>query len=80
MQRALARYVDSVPRVVVAGNHATPGRLLALLDAVLPRYRLVTLNAQCGMPDRDGVVQETPFVGPGVRHSPRLEYLPSRLS
>jgi acyl-CoA hydrolase len=32
------------------------------------------------MPEREGVVHETPFVGPGVRHSPRLDYLPARLS
>jgi acyl-CoA hydrolase len=32
------------------------------------------------MPERDGVLHETPFVGPGVRRSPRLDYLPARLS
>jgi acyl-CoA hydrolase len=68
------------PRVVVPGNHATPQALLSLVDAALPRYRLLTLNAAEGMPDREGVVHETPFVGAGVRHSPRLVYLPARLS
>jgi acyl-CoA hydrolase len=67
-------------RVVVAGNFATPHRLLALVDRTLPSYRLFALNAQEGMPDRAGVVHETPFVGPGVRHSRRLDYLPARLS
>src|SRR5690606_19093379 len=33
-----------------------------------------------GVPERRGVVHETTFVGPGVRHSPRLSYVPSRLS
>ena len=68
------------PRVVVSGNHATPWHTLALLDAALPSYRLWALNGQPGLPDRDGVVLETSFVGPGMRHSPRLSYVPSRLS
>ncbi len=68
------------PRVVVSGNHATPWHTLGLVDAVLPSYRLWMLNAQPGLPDRDGVVLETPFVGPGMRRSPRLSYVPSRLS
>ena len=68
------------PRVVVTGNHATPGHLLGLVDGLLPAYRLWMLNAQAGIPDRDGVVLETPFVGPGMRRSPRLRYTPSRLS
>ncbi|WP_182523698.1 acetyl-CoA hydrolase/transferase family protein [Nocardioides dongkuii] len=68
------------PRVVVSGNHATPWHTLALVDAALPSYRLWMLNAQPGIPDRDGVVLETSFVGPGMRRSPRLSYVPSRLS
>ncbi|GAA2154847.1 acetyl-CoA hydrolase/transferase C-terminal domain-containing protein [Nocardioides koreensis] len=68
------------PRVVVSGNHATPWHALALLDAALPSYRLWALNGQHGLPDRDGVVLETSFVGPGMRRSPRLSYVPSRLS
>lgn len=68
------------PRVVVAGNHATPWRALALVDERLDEYRLWALNGQPGLPDRDGVVLETSFVGPGQRRSPRLAYLPSRLS
>ena len=38
------------------------------------------LNAQIGIPDREGVQYETAFVGPGMRNSPRLNYIPSRLS
>ena len=68
------------PRVVVSGNHATPWHTLGELDAALGSYRLWTLNAQRGVPDRDGVVLETSFVGPGMRRSPRLSYVPSRLS
>ncbi len=68
------------PRVVVSGNHATPWHTLALVDAALPAYRLWVLNAQVGIPDREGVTLETSFVGPGMRRSPRLSYVPSRLS
>ncbi|NHC23234.1 acetyl-CoA hydrolase [Nocardioides sp. IC4_145] len=76
---ALRRLPEN-PRVVVSGNHATPWHTLRLLDAVLPSYRLWTLNGQPGLPDRDGVTLETSFVGPGQRRSPRLSYVPSRLS
>jgi acyl-CoA hydrolase len=76
----LQELAASEPRVVVSGNHATPHAALRILDAALPRYRLFTLNAQPGLPDRDGVVHDTPFVGPGVRRSPRLSYVPARLS
>ena len=68
------------PRVVVAGNHAVPWEVLRLLDAAVPAYRLFMLNAPRGIPDRDGVVLETPFVGHGMRDSPRLAYVPARLS
>ncbi len=76
----LARFLDRRPRVVVSGNFATPRTLLAAVDRVLPSYRLWTLNGQPGLPDRDGVVHETPFVGAGVRDSERLDYIPARLS
>ena len=46
----------------------------------LPAYRLFMLNAQPGMPDRDGVMHETPFVGVGMRGRGGLRYVPSRLS
>jgi acyl-CoA hydrolase len=68
------------PRVVVSGNHATPWHLLSEVDDLLPSYRLWALNGQPDLPDRDGVVLETSFVGPGQRRSPRLYYVPSRLS
>jgi acyl-CoA hydrolase len=68
------------PRVVVGGNFATPWRALAVLDGALARYRLFALNAQPGMPDREGVTLESPFVGPGMRGRERLSYFPCRLS
>jgi acyl-CoA hydrolase len=72
--------LPSVPRVVVSGNFATPWHSLAVLDKSVPEYRLFALNAQPGVPDRNGVTLESPFVGAGMRHSERLRYLPCRLS
>jgi acyl-CoA hydrolase len=72
--------LPAAPRVVVTGNFGTPRTMLSALDATLPRYRLYVLNAQPGIPDRPGVILETSFVGPGMRKSPRLCYIPSRLS
>lgn len=57
-----------------------PTRLLSLLDATLPEYRLNMLNAPPGIPTREGVVHETSFVGVGMRTSPSLAYVPARLS
>jgi len=68
------------PRVVVTGNHATPWTTLRRIDEALPEYRLWVLNGQPALPDREGVTLETSFVGPGMRRSPRLSYVPSRLS
>ena len=68
------------PRVVVGGNFATPWRALAVLDGTLARYRLFALNAQAGMPNREGVTFESPFVGPGMRGRTGLRYFPCRLS
>jgi len=68
------------PRVVVSGNFATPLRTLAVLDEQVARFRLNALNGQAGLPDREGVVLETVFVGAGMRKSPRLYYVPCRLS
>ncbi len=72
--------VPGVPRVVAGGNYATPWPALAVLEAAVPEYRLFMLNAQPGVPDRDGVVLESPFVGPGMRGRPGLRYFPCRLS
>lgn len=68
------------PRVVTSGSFSTPVRLLHEIDALLPTYRLFMVNPQPGIPDREGVEMETPFVGAGMRSSPRLHYIPSRFS
>lgn len=68
------------PRVVVSGNFATPHAALGALDSAIAVYRLHALNAQVGLPDREGVTLETCFVGPGMRRSAHLVYIPSRLS
>ena len=72
--------LPDTPRVVTSGNFATPWRALAVLDGVLPEYRLFALNAQPGVPDRPGVTLETPFVGAGMRGRAGLRYYPCRLS
>jgi acyl-CoA hydrolase len=68
------------PRVVASGNFAAPKTLLRIFDENVAEFRLHMLNAQPGIPDRDGITFETAFVGAGMRRSPRLEYIPSRLS
>jgi acyl-CoA hydrolase len=72
--------LDDDPRVIASGNFAAPHTLLTLLDTEVASYRLFMLNAQHGLPDRDGVTLETCFVGAGMRNSKRLRYIPSRLS
>lgn len=68
------------PRVVASGNFASPSALLSVLDASVPEFKLHMLNAQNGIPDREGITYESSFVGPGMRRHPRLVYIPSRLS
>jgi acyl-CoA hydrolase len=68
------------PRVVVSGNFGTPAILLGALAASRDRCRVFALNAQPGWPVHPGFINETPFVGPGMRHDPGLDYLPMRLS
>ena len=67
-------------RVVASGNCSTPLTLLEKLDTLLGTYRLHLLNAPRGIPERDGVIPESAFVGTGMRHHPRLVYFPMRLS
>lgn len=62
------------------GNHAVPWSVLTEVDKALESYRLFMLNAPSGIPVRDGVVPETPFVGAGMRGQPALAYYPCRLS
>jgi len=50
------------PRLVVSGNAATPWILLQAFDQQVSHYRLHLLNAQEGIPNRDGVIHETVFL------------------
>jgi acyl-CoA hydrolase len=76
----LASLPGPEPRVVVSGNFATPKVLVHALEAALDRCRVFALNAQCELPRRRGFISETPFVGPGMRNDPTLDYVPMRLS
>jgi len=76
----LGGLTEASPRVVTSGNFATPIRALDILDATVETYRLFILNAQHPIPTRPGVLHESPFVGPAMRGSPGLDYLPMRLS
>jgi len=81
LQEAFAAVPGAEPRVVASGNHAVPHLALEVLDRARERYRLFMLAAQGPLPQRDGVIFETPFVGPGMRDAgSRLDYLPMRLS
>jgi acyl-CoA hydrolase len=80
LTRRLAALHGAMPRVVAGGNGATPWRLLQLVDEAVPSYRLFVLNAAAGVPKREGVEFETPFIGPGMRGVPGLQNLPCRLS
>jgi acyl-CoA hydrolase len=77
---ALASVRRSPARVVAGGNFGTPRHALSVLDRTVESYRLFMLNAQGSLPARPGVVHETPFLGPGMRHLAGVEYLPMRLS
>lgn len=72
--------LPGVPRVVASGNFAHPHELLDALDRALPEFRLFILNGHPGIPDREGITLETPFVGAGQRKSSRLCFIPARLS
>jgi len=83
LERALADVTVTAeqPRVVASGNHAAPRALLDALERSVERYRLFMLAAPAPLPAREGVIFETPFVGPGMREAGgRLDYLPMRLS
>ena len=68
------------PRLIASGNFATPHTVLRAIDTIIPVYRLHMLNAQPGIPNRDGVTYESVFVGSGMRNHPALDYFPARLS
>ncbi len=77
---AALRALPENPRIVASGNHSVPWELVRVLDEQVERYTLNTLNGPPGLPERDGVVVETCFVGAGQRRHPGLRYIPSRLS
>src|SRR3954453_6656006 len=77
---SLVASLPGQPRVLVGGNGATPRRLLEVLDANISTYRLFMLNPPHGIPGPDGVMPETPVVGPAMRRSATLSYVPARLS
>jgi len=79
LKRHLAA-LDGIPRVVIGGNASTPWVILEAIDSSIESYRLHQLNSPIGIPERVGVIAETSFVGPGMRHHPALQYVPSRLS
>lgn len=79
IQQILAA-LPGTPRVVASGNFATPYTLLKALDSAVSEYKLFMLNPQPGIPNREGITFESPFVGAGMRRSPRLHYYPCRLS
>lgn len=68
------------PRLFASGNFAAPNALLRAADAGLSSFILHMLNAQKGLPSREGITYETCFVGAGMRGAPGLRYVPSRLS
>jgi acyl-CoA hydrolase len=78
--RRLAALAGPEPRIVVSGNFATPVTLVKALVQSRERCRIFQLNSQYDFPAHPGVICETPFVGPGMRHDPMLDYLPMRLS
>lgn len=72
--------LPSNPRIISSGNFAVPRTLLEIADKVIPEFKLHVFNPYDGVPDREGITLETFFVSPAVRKSPRLKYIPSRLS
>ena len=76
----VAQQLPARPRIIASGNFATPHLVLSELDGHIPTYVLHLLNAHGPIPKRDGVTYETAFVGPAMRDSAALQYLPSRLS
>jgi acyl-CoA hydrolase len=79
LKSVLAHLPDN-PRIIASGNFAAPHALLTAADQTLEKFTLHMLNAQKGIPDREGITYESAFVGHGMRRHPRLKYIPSRLS
>ena len=78
--KSVLSHLPENPRIIASGNFAAPHTLLAAADHTLEKFTLHMLNAQKGIPDREGITYESAFVGHGMRRHPRLKYIPSRLS
>ena len=78
--RRIAALPAPEPRIVVSGNSATPMTALHAVTESRESCRVLQINGRFDFSGHPGVLCETPFVGPGMRHSPRLDYLPMRLS
>ena len=78
--KSVLAHLPENPRIIASGNFAAPHALLAAADQSIEKFTLHMLNAQKGIPDREGITYETAFVGHGMRRHPRLQYIPSRLS
>lgn len=76
----LGRLRGPEPRVVISGNACTPYSLVRALAEALEVCRVFQLNAQYDFTRHRSFICETPFVGPGMRRDPMLDYLPVRLS
>lgn len=68
------------PRFVLSGNSASPGTLIRALTEAREACRVFQLNAHYDFGQHPSLICETPFVGPGMRHDPKLDYLAMRLS
>jgi acyl-CoA hydrolase len=79
-ERRLQRLEGDEPRVVLSGNAATPRTLVKALTSARESCRVFQLNSHYDFAQHPTVVCETPFVGPGMRKDPMLDYLPMRLS
>jgi acyl-CoA hydrolase len=78
--KSVLAHLPENPRIIASGNFAAPHTLLAAADQTLEKFTLHMLNAQTGIPDREGITYESAFIGHGMRRHPRLKYIPSRLS
>jgi acyl-CoA hydrolase len=78
--RRIGALRDREPRIVISGNSASPHTLIRALTEGLEACRAFQINGRYDFSRDPGVFCETPFVGPGMRHNPRLDYLPMRLS
>jgi acyl-CoA hydrolase len=80
MVRRIAALSGREPRIVISGNSASPVTLIRALTEGLEACRAFQINGRYDFSREPGVLCETPFVGPGMRHNPRMDYLPMRLS